>query len=198
MRESGVSHEAYQSLGAAAEVEGPPPDEVTTTVSAATMRRLAARSAKDRAERTTDAPDHGLPRPRSSVPSFFGKSGAVLVIPEAKSRVVPERESVPRGSQPEAPVTATTPAFGLAPERSAFRAKAPALLSDSERRRQTNRRSARSSLGRLLIVASCALLFLVLIGELWGRNVGGIREQVAARAPAVKALLERGTALLSQ
>ena len=201
MREAGVDDEACQSMGAAAvDVEAPPAEDVTTSVSVATMRRLAARSAKDRRERPTDPPDRVTARPPPSVPSFFGKSGAVLVIPEGKSRaiprVIPEPESEPRRSHSETSGTTATTVSRVTRARSAFRPKALALLSDAERLRRTKRRSTRSFLGRLLVVATYALLVFVVTGELWVRNVGGVRERVAAGAPAVKALLERGTALL--
>jgi hypothetical protein len=194
MRNPRVENEACQSLGVV-QLEGSSPDEKTTTVSVATMRRLVAHSAAERAERPSDAPDRSVARARS-FPNFLGKSGAILVLPQPKSRsrVIAEPESEAR--VPEAPASAPVLVSRETPARSDFRPKAMALLSDSERRRKRSR--ARSFLGRLLTVAMFSLVVLSVAGALWGRNVGGVRERVAAATPVLQALLERGTAFLSQ
>jgi hypothetical protein len=195
MRKSGADHQACLSLVTS---EAPPTEEVTTAVSVATIRRLAARSAEDRAEGSIAAPNPVLAAPRSSVPSFFEKSGALLVISEAKSRTLPEPGEVPRGPDPETAGAEPARPSEVTPTKSAFRPKAVALLSDAERRRRGHRPSGRSFLGRLLTVVVYALLALVLGGALWVRNVGGVRERAAAAAPAVKALLVWGRALLPE
>jgi hypothetical protein len=191
MRNASVDDERDQSLRAAAmKVEGGSPEDKTTTVSVATLRRLrrlSARSARDRADESTGTPD---PDHDAAPPSFFAKSGAVLVIPEP--------ESGPFGSHREEPGSEPTLLSRASPTRSGFRPKANALLPDSERPGGTNRASARSSTGRLLIFGLFALLVSVLVGASWTGNVGGVRERVAARAPAVKALVDRGLALLSE
>jgi hypothetical protein len=200
MRNTSVDGEAGSA--AATEFEGGPAEDKTTTVSVATLRRLrrlAAQSAKDRAEQSTDTPDPGpAEQAPSSPPSFFAKSGAVLVIPETKSAETSEPQSEARDPHPEAPASDPTLVSRVTPARSAFRPKATALLSNSERQARTNQALARSSMGRLVTLALSGLLAFILVGKLWGWNVGGVRDRVAARAPAVKVLLDWGSALLSE
>lgn len=163
-------------------------DDKTKTVSVATLLTLAERSAKH----PSDAPGARITTP-APAPTFFEKSGAVLVVAQREPEPrPPEREA--SGSEPHL-VSRITPA------RPKVGSIAAILHSASARARELtkkNRASARSSTGRWLAACVCALLALVVVGGSWRWNVGGVRDRVAARVPAVRALLDWGKALLPE
>ena len=167
-------------------------DDKTTTVSVATLRNLAARSARDPAEAPTDPPDAGLDSPPPSPPAFFEKSGAILVVSEPASEVRSSRSA----TVSEAPRVSH-----VVPARAKVASIAAILQSASARARALTRKqgaSARSSVARWLTVGVTALLAFAVFGKVWGSDIGGIRELAAARAPAVKALMDWSRAFLSE
>ena len=165
-------------------------EDKTTAVSVATLQRLAESSTEDPADFPARAPDAAPVSP----PSFFEKSGAVLVIAE--------REPKPRGADAEASATETPPASRIVtPIQSEVRARPAALQSASAPARvlqQTSPVPTRPVARRVLALALFALLAFVLGNTLWVNNVAGVRDRVAAQAQAVKAFADWGKALLSK
>jgi hypothetical protein len=72
------------------------------------------------------------------------------------------------------------------------------LQTASARARELTKKNHGSSAGRWLALGVCVLLAFVVVGGSWQWNVGGVRDRVAARAPAVKAVMDWARGLLPQ